>query len=98
METRRLNPVYRTINKPLTILGAERRLFFAALVLGAAVFNLFGSFISGLVMFAALLVPARWATRSDPQVLRILLNSGKFRKQYDPLKFCDQSVKVISNA
>ncbi len=34
MQGRRINPVYRAINKPLTILGAERRLFFAALVLG----------------------------------------------------------------
>ncbi|MBZ5489740.1 MAG: VirB3 family type IV secretion system protein [Acidobacteriia bacterium] len=98
MESKRLNPVYRAINRPLTILGAERRLFFAALVLGGAVFNLFGSVFSGIVMFAALLIPARWATHSDAQMLRILLNSGKFRKQYDPLKFCDQTTKVISHA
>ena len=98
MEHRRINPVYRTINAPLTVLGAERRLFFAALVLGGAVFNLFGSLFSGIGMFAALLIPARWATRSDAQMLRILLNSGKFYKQYDPLKFCHQDVKVISNA
>jgi type IV secretory pathway TrbD component len=98
VESRRINPVYRAINRPLTILGAERRLFFAALVLGGAVFNLFGSLFSGIVMFAALLMPARWATRSDAQMLRILLNSGKFRRQYDPLKFWDKSVRVISNA
>ena len=98
MESRRVNPVYRAINRPLTILGAERRLFFAALVLGGAVFNLFGSLFSGIVMFAALLIPARWATRSDAQMLRILLNSSKFRKQYDPLKFWDREVKVITYA
>jgi type IV secretory pathway TrbD component len=98
MPTRRIHSVYRTINKPLTILGAERRLFFAALVLGGAVFNLFGSLFSGIGMFAVLLIPAQWATRSDPQLLRILLNSGKFRKQYDPLKFHDQATKVILHA
>ena len=98
MQGRRVNPVYRAINKPLTILGADRRLFFAALVLGGAVFNLFGSLFGGLAMAAALLVPARWATTVDPQMLRILLNSGKFRKQYDPLKFHDREFKVTRHA
>ena len=70
----------------------------AALVLGAAVFNLFGSLFGGLVMFAALLLPAQWATRNDPQLLRILLNSSRFRKQYDPLKFHDPEIKVLSHA
>src|SRR2546423_11217965 len=98
MITRRTNPIYKALNRPLTILGAERRLFFAALVLGAAVFNLFGSLLGGCVMFAVLLLPAQWATRSDPPILRILLNSGKFRKQYDPLKFKDSDIKVIRHA
>ena len=82
----RLNPVYRSMNKPLTILGAERRLFFMACVLGAATFNLFGSLMSGLLMFAALFLFARWATGADPQILRILLNASKFKRRYDPLK------------
>ena len=80
------HPVYRAMNKPLTIWGAERRLFFMALVIGAATFNLFGSLSSGLGMFTALFLFARWATGADPQILRILLNASKFRRRYDPLK------------
>jgi type IV secretory pathway TrbD component len=34
---RRVNPVYRSISRPLTILGAERKLFFFAMCVGAAV-------------------------------------------------------------
>ncbi len=34
------NPVFRSLNRPLTILGAERKLFFFALVLGACVFKI----------------------------------------------------------
>ena len=34
--------VYRSLNKPLTIWGAERRLFFLAALMGAATFNFFG--------------------------------------------------------
>src|SRR5260370_29270265 len=78
--------VYKSINKPLTIWGAERRLFFLALVMGAATFNFFGSLLGGILMFVALYFFARWATVTDPQILRILLNSSKFRTQYDPGK------------
>ena len=82
----RFHPVYKSINKPLTIWGAERRLFFLALIMGGATFNFFGSLVSGLVMFLALYVFARWATATDTQMLRVLLNSSKFRTQYDPAK------------
>ena len=78
--------VYKSINKPLTIWGADRRLFFLALIMGAATFNFFGSLLGGLVMFIALYLFARWATATDAQVLRILLNASKFRTQYDPAK------------
>jgi type IV secretory pathway TrbD component len=78
--------VYKSINKPLTIWGAERRLFFLALMIGAASFNFFGSLAGGLVMFVALYLFARWATASDPQILRILLNSSQFKRRYDPGK------------
>jgi hypothetical protein len=39
----RTNRVYKVMNRPLTILGAERRLFFVALLSGAGVFNLLHS-------------------------------------------------------
>ena len=94
----RVNAVYKAMNKPLTILGAERRLFFSALIVSGAMFNLFGSLLGALVMFLGLLVLAQWATRRDPQFLRILLNSGKFRKQYDPAKFHDLRIRTIHHA
>ena len=81
-----LNRVSKSINKPLTIWGAERRLFFLAVIMGAATFNFFASLGSGLVMFAGLYGFARWATKTDPQILRILLNSAKFRRHYDPAR------------
>lgn len=95
---RRMNLVYKALNKPLTILGAERKLFFVALIMGAATFNLFGSLIGGLLIFGCLFLMAQWATRTDPQILRILLNSSKFRREYDPAKYSEQSVRVIENA
>jgi hypothetical protein len=69
--TSNLHIVYRSINKPLTIWGVERRL---------------GSLIGGIFMFSSLYLLARWTTASDPQLLRILLNSSKFKTRYDPAK------------
>ena len=39
----RQNKVYKAMNRPLTILGAERRLFFVALITGGAIFSLMHS-------------------------------------------------------
>jgi type IV secretory pathway TrbD component len=86
------NPVFRSLNRPLTILGAERKLFFFVLVVAACVFNLFSSLVGALGMFFVLYLFARWATRTDPQILRFLLNSKKICTQYDPMKF--ESVAV----
>lgn len=95
---RRINTTHKAINKPLTILGAERKLFFVALIMGAAAFNLFGSLFGGLLVFGSLFVMAQWATRTDPQILRILLNSSKFRREYDSAKYSDPNVRVIHRA
>ena len=94
---RRLNPVFRSLNAPLTLMGAERKLFFVALVMGAAVFNLLHTFVGGLLMFALLYWFARWATKTDPQILRFLLNSAKTRSQYDPMKFTPIRVREIQH-
>ena len=83
---RRINPVQRSISRPLTILGAERKLFFFAMCLGAATFNLLGSLLGGVLMFLLLYLVARWATATDPQILRLLLHAAKLRRQYDPAK------------
>jgi len=95
---RRINTTHKAINKPLTILGAERKLFFVALIMGAAVFNLFGSLLGGLLLFGSLFLMAQWATRTDSEILRILLNSSKFRREYDPAKYSDPNMRVIDHA
>ena len=87
MAIERRNPVHRSMNRPLTILGAERRLFFVALISSAGLFNLMHSLLGALILFAAGLVAAQWATRYDSQILRVLLNSSKFKAIYDPAKY-----------
>jgi type IV secretory pathway TrbD component len=82
----RTNPIHRSLSKPLAILGVERKLFFLAMLIGAATFNLFGSLLGGLLMFVVLFLALRLATAKDPQMLRILLNASKFRSRYDSAK------------
>jgi type IV secretory pathway TrbD component len=82
----RRNKVFKAMNRPLTVLGAERRLFFVALIAGGAVFTLVHSLIGGIALFIAGVVIARIATKHDVEILRVLFNSGKFRRRYDPMK------------
>ena len=79
-------PVYKALHRPLTIGGVDRRLFFLSLLMGAATFNLFYSFLGGLLVCGGLYAFALWATKRDPQMLRILLSSSRFRYRYDPAK------------
>ena len=68
--------VYRALHRPLTVCGVDRRLFFLALLVGAATFNLFYSFLAGCLLFSVLYAFALWSTTHDPQMLQILLRSG----------------------
>jgi type IV secretory pathway TrbD component len=92
MSERRVNTIYKVINKPLTIMGAARDLFFLSAVLGAGIFNLFNSLVGGLLIFLVGVLAGRYATQKDPQIIRILLASQKFKNQYDPAKFSDERV------
>ena len=89
------HPVYKSLHRPLTVCGVERRLFFLALILGAATFNLFYSFFAGLLMFSTLYGFALWSTGRDPEMLRILIASSRARRRYDPAKHNRLDVRVV---
>ena len=96
--SRRINRVYRSISRPLTILGVERKLFFFAMCVGAGTFNLLGSLLGGMLMFLLLYFVARWGTDTDPQLFRLLLTSARVRTQYDPSKFSPISIRRTTHA
>ena len=93
----RTNRVYKVMNRPLTILGAERRLFFVALLSGAGIFNLVHSLAGGVLLFVVGLIAAQRATKFDPEILRMLLNSAKFKSRYDPMKWEPLEIRIKSN-
>lgn len=74
-------------------MGAERRLFFLALVMAAATLNFFASLTAAVVMYLALYVAARWVTATDPEMLRLVFNSSRFKVRYDPGRF--EPVRVV---
>jgi type IV secretory pathway TrbD component len=84
---RRVNRVFKAMNRPLTVLGAERRLFFVALVSGGAIFSLLHSLLGGIGLFVIGVIIARVATKHDVEILRVLFNSSKFHRRYDPMKW-----------
>ena len=89
-----LRVTHKALHRPLTIFGVDRRLFFMALLLGAATFNLFYSFLAGLLMFVALYGFAWWATLRDPEMLRILLASSRAKRRFDPAKHTFMAIRV----
>lgn len=91
---RRQNKVFKAMNRPLTILGAERRLFFVALISGGAIFSLLHSLLGGILLFVVGVFVARLATKYDVEILRVLFNSSKFRRRYDPLKWQPTEITI----
>ena len=71
--------VYRSLHRPLTVCGVDRRLFFLALLVGAATFNLFYSFLAGCLPFGVIYAFAWISTARHPQMLRSLLRAGQRR-------------------
>ena len=91
----RHNKVYKAMNRPLTVLGAERRLFFVALITGGSVFSPLHSLLGGIGLFIVGVIIARIATKHDVEILRILFNSAKFRSRYDPMKGEPVEIRIL---
>ena len=74
------------LSAPLTILRVERRWFFLALLTSLAAINLFAALGGPLLLFAGMYGLGLLAHYRDPEMLRIVFNSARFRPRYDPGK------------
>ena len=83
----KMKRVYPSLNKLRTIWGVERKGFFFILTISFGLFHLSEAIVPALILFVVLLLAARWATRFDPQILRIVMNSHRFSPRYDPAKW-----------
>ena len=82
----RRNKVFKSLHKPLTYLGIERRVFFLLCVAAVATFDLFDSLLAGAVVFAGGMIFGYWVTNEDPGFLQILARSHRFKVRYDAAK------------
>ena len=91
---RRRNRVYKSLHRPLTYLGVERTLFYFVCVGAVGVFNLFESLLAGAVVFIGGYAFGRWVTTTDPEMLKIVAQSERFKLRYDPGKQAIPAVEV----
>ena len=80
---------YAALNRPLTVLGVERRLFLLGATLALAVWNATASLISGGVVFAGCYAAGWLAGRRDPTMLAVLRTAARYPARFDPGKWAD---------
>jgi type IV secretory pathway TrbD component len=80
-------PAAKALNKPLLIVGLDRKLaglaFLLSVIVGA---NDGGSKIAAVVLFVALCALGRRMTRKDPNIFLVLNQVRKQKAFYDPAK------------
>ncbi len=98
-EDRRSNPVYKTLNKPLTIMGVERTAFAIAFFTAGAFQFFFGSLLGGIAIFGILLYFGRLLTYKDPMMIVFLVHAmvGAFKSYYDPCKYKPLTIRRIDH-
>jgi type IV secretory pathway TrbD component len=80
-------PAAKALNKPLLIVGIDRKLaglaFIFSVIVGA---NDSGSKIAALVLFIGICVIGRRLTRKDPNIFHVANQVRKEKTLYDPAK------------
>ena len=76
----------RSLSRPLTVMGCERRVFILSATFGAATFNVLNSLPAGLLLFVTGYVIGWLGTRRDPHMLQVAKASANAKARYDPAK------------
>ncbi len=69
-------------------------MFLVALISSGAIFSLMHSLLGGILLFVVGVIAAQRATKYDVEILRVLLNSTKFRRRYDPMKWQPTEIQI----
>ncbi len=88
----------RSLARPLTVLGCERRVFVLSATFGAATFNAINSLSAGLLLFVTGYVVGWLGTRRDPHLLRVVRASANAKSRYDPAKrpAAEAEIEIVS--
>ncbi|MYA99163.1 hypothetical protein F4X90_05695 [Candidatus Poribacteria bacterium] len=85
---------YPALNRPLTLLGVERRWFVLSATTSVALWNALDSLLITAVVFATLWAAGVFAWKKDPAMLMILKHGSRFRAVYDPGKWDDHPWRI----
>ena len=80
---------YPALNRPLTILGVERRGFLLSATLALAMWNAVNSLTAGGIIFAAGYGAGWLAGRRDPDMLAVLRAAARYPARHDPGKWAE---------
>ncbi len=81
---------YAALNRPLKVLGVERRLFLLGATLAVAVWNATASLVAGGVVFTGCYGAGWLAGRKDPAMLAVLRAAARHPARFDPGKWADE--------
>ncbi len=81
---------YPALNRPLTVLGVERRLFLLGATLALAVWNATASLVAGGLIFAGCYGAGWLAGRRDPAMLAVLRAAARHPARYDAGKWAPE--------
>ena len=81
---------HAALNRPLTVLGVERRLFLLGATLALAIWNATASLPAGGVVFAGCYAAGWLAGRRDPAMLAVLRAAARHPARHDPGKWADE--------
>ena len=86
---------YAALNRPLTILGVERRGFLLVATLGLAMWNATASLVTGGVVFAVGFGAGWLAGRKDPDMLGVLRAGTRYPARFDPGKWAEEPWHLV---
>lgn len=92
-------PASKTLNKPLLVLGIDRKLVGLAFLLAVCVgANDGGSKIAAVALFLGICVLGRRLTRRDPNIFHVLNRVRRQKSLYDPLKREQFQIQIRTGA
>ena len=86
---------YAALNRPLTVLGVERRAFLLVATLALAIWNATGSLVAGAVVFAVGWGAGWLAARRDPDMLAVLRAGARHPARFDPGKWAERPWHLV---
>jgi type IV secretory pathway TrbD component len=90
--TRRKNPIRRSLNKTVLVLGIEHRLFGGFFFGTIGLFYVTRSFRTAFLFMVAWIAAGRWVSKKDPQFFRILFAGMSEQTRYDAKMSATQEV------